>query len=132
MSRTRNTSSSEDSQPDCDKCKEYKSKVKSLEKEMQEIKLLYTKYELLLQNYGLIEKASEISDSEAICIEQLKRLKDKSSINAFSETDAKILDLLQKNLRISRGEKIEGDKKGKTKSLSNAELLTLIKTEEKE
>jgi hypothetical protein len=100
-----------------------------LKKELQEIKLMYTKYELTLQNYGLIEKASDITDTEAICVEQIKKLKAKSAIAAFSETDSKVLDLLHKNLRVARGEKVEEGKKGKTKNLSNEDLLTLIKTE---
>jgi hypothetical protein len=119
---------------ECDQCKELQDVVDEqlqnmqlLQKELAELRNINTKYEILLTDNGLLEKVSTVSPEEAICIEQIRILKEKSSRQPFSETDCKILDILHKNLKIARGEKVAADGKGKTKKLTDEELTNIIK-----
>lgn len=94
-------------------------------KQYNKLKIEYNKLELIVRENGLSDEVSKISDTEAICIDQIKRLKEKSLLHDFVEADAKVLDLLHKNLRMARGQVIEKDNNKKTKGLSNEELLEI-------
>jgi hypothetical protein len=101
--------------------------ITRLETELYELRMKNTKYEIVLQDNGLLDKLNTITNEEAICVEQIKLLKEKSSKGPFTETDCKILDILHKNLKMARGEKVAADKSAKTKKLSDEELTNIIK-----
>jgi hypothetical protein len=97
-------------------------------KERDELKLELIQLQVIIDENGLLEEDKrKMSDAELICIMQIKRLYDKSLVADFTETDAKILDTLHKNLRLARGQTVEKDKSKKAKKLSTAQLLELVK-----
>jgi hypothetical protein len=108
---------------------ELEKEVERLLEEVDKLQIENTKLELVCKENGILEEIKEISDTEAICVAQIKRLREKSLTANFSETDAKILDILHKNLRQCRGEKTEKSNARYTKKMSNEELLKLVKDE---
>lgn len=105
------------------------AKVKQAEALFQDIQIKLTKAELTLEKAGLLETVQEITDVEAICVGQIKRLLEFSALRPLTETEAKILDTLHKNLRMCRGEKVDFESKKKMKAVDMQELLTLVKSE---
>lgn len=95
-------------------------------KKFQELQLERTKLFILAKDNGLLDDVEKISDTEAICVEQIRRLKDKSTSSEFCEADAKILDLLHKNLRMARGQTVEKENNKKTKAMTSEQLLRLV------
>lgn len=95
----------------------------------QQLEVINTKNELVLQKFGLTEELNNVSEVESICVMQIKKLLEVASLRALTETEAKILDILHKNLRASRGEKVDVESKKKMKAIPMEELLTLIKSE---
>lgn len=68
---------------------------------------------------------SFLSDEEMICINEIRKLKLISDSGAFSQEDAKTLDILYKNLRLIRG--LDTTKKSKSpKKVSKAEIFKVI------
>jgi nitrous oxide reductase len=106
------------------------AKIKRLEFENQKLRTDNTKMMIILQDNSLLEKINDITDEEAICIEQIRKLRDRSAKSEFTEQDSRIFDILHKNLKIARGEKVAQDKSSKTKKMDNKELLTLLKSED--
>ena len=98
-----------------------REKIKQLEKEIENYKLV------LRENHIEIESMDEMSDEEYICVKQIARLKERADDQMFDKEDAQILDLLQKNLKMARGEKVHDRFKMKKKKLSPQELLKVVK-----
>ena len=117
-------------QEECPICEEYIEVINDLQQKLLSLQSLtsrLTKAELLLDKHGLLEQIDTISNTEAICVEQLQRLKDKSAVMPLTESDIKVLDILHKNLRIVRGAKDTEDNKN-TKKLSEVELIQFLKS----
>lgn len=96
-----------------------------LQKKIAKLELEIIKLETVIKENEW-DDTRDISDTEAICIQQIRRLKDKSAYSEFCEADAKILDILHKNLRMARGEVTLGDRSKKAKKMSNEELFRLV------
>lgn len=90
-------------------------KITRLERENTELRLT-------IESNGL--QAVEISETEFICIEQLKRLKEISMARELDKSEVIILDLLHKNLLVCRN--IPISKKTKEKKKSVQELLKIV------
>lgn len=101
--------------------KALREKIKDLEKEIEN-------YKLLLRENGIeLEGMDKMSDEEYICVTQIAKLKERADTALFDKEDAQILDLLQKNLKMARGEKVHDRFKLKKKKLSPQELLKVVK-----
>jgi hypothetical protein len=68
-----------------------------------------------------------ITDEEYICMNEIRKIKDRSESHGLSEEDAKIFDTMHKNLRTIRGLKVEKPKKKKQVDVS--ELLKIVNGE---
>lgn len=69
---------------------------------------------------------TKIADEEMICIEQIKRLKDLSGVRELSLDETKKLDLLQKNLKLSREGSQEIQATFKPSEVPTQKLLELV------
>lgn len=92
-----------------------------------DLRIKLAKYEQILIENDLLELVDRVSDAEAICIRELQKLNELSAQRGLSIEDAKIFDILHKNLVLAR-EKQGSRKKGKKeKEVSVAELLSIVK-----
>ena len=66
-----------------------------------------------------------ISDEEAICINEIRKLKQLSDNGSFGKNEAIVLDLLYKNLRMIRGASPDKVKKS-SKKVDKAELFKIV------
>lgn len=83
----------------------------------------------LKQNTALISVVNNISDEEAICIQQITMLKNKSMNREMDLDEIKRLDLLVKNLRLAR-EKTERDvREPEHLPIREADLVELAKSD---
>jgi hypothetical protein len=105
---------------------ELEAKIAELQKQVDALQIENTKMEIICMENGLLDDIATVSDTESICTLQIKRLKEKSQHSDFSETDAKILDILHKNLRMAKDQVLQKDNSRKTKGMSSADLLKLV------
>jgi len=96
---------------------------KTLKDYIQKLENEITKYRILLKDAGVETDVSDISDEEAICVEQIARLKEKSSEVELEKKEVEKLDILHKNLKLARGENIRAGRTSKYKEMSSADLL---------
>lgn len=94
----------------------FNNEVKALKKEI--IRLKKT-----LEEYGA-DEYSVLTDVEYICIKGIEDLKILADGPGLTQDDAKVLDLLHKNLRMARGQFDKKEPKGKASSLEN--LLKIV------
>lgn len=97
-------------------------KISNLEKENLRLR------QLLQENDVIVEGFPTVSDEEYICVLQIKKLRSLADEGIYTTDDAKVLDLLHKNLKLARGEvTMEGKRK---KKLGASELLKIVDGEE--
>lgn len=100
--------------------------IEKLKKRIAELELELAKARSVLEDNDLGDEVSSISNEEAICVNEIAKLKLASDNGILTFDDVKILDILVKNLLAIRGKaapEIKGKKKG-TKSV--AELLSIV------
>lgn len=103
---------------------------KSLVAEIQKLRIENAKMKLAIKTAEITDDTlSKISDAEAICIEQIMKLKEQSNVRMFTGEDAKILDTLHRNLLMARGKLENSIKKSKAKNLSIDELVSIAKSQ---
>ena len=73
---------------------------------------------------ALSKEEIKISETEFICLQQLRRLKETSEKRLLEKDEVAIIDLLHKNLLMARG--IPVVKKNKEKKKTKAELLKIL------
>ena len=78
--------------------------VVALKNEVERLKNELIKYKILLNEIDSEANPDIVSDEEAICVEQIHRLKDSSSKRQLTTDEAKKLDILHKNLKLARGQ----------------------------
>lgn len=92
-----------------------------------DLRIKLAKYEQILIENDLLELVNKISDAEAICIREIQKLNELSATSGLNIEDAKIFDILHKNLVLAR-EKSGSRKKGKKeKEVSVADLLSIVR-----
>ena len=102
------------------------TEVERLKKKVAELEMELAKARSVLKDNDLEEEASSISDAEAICANEIHKLKVASDNGILTLEDVKTLDILHKNLLLARGKPIE-DKKDKKKGVKTvAELLSIV------
>jgi hypothetical protein len=106
-----------------------KFEIKALNKKIKELEQKNYKLEQLIREHGLEDEAeveNTMSDEEYICVNEISNLKKLSENGQFTEQDAKVLDILYKNLRMIRGQSTDESKKKKHKKLNKAELFKIV------
>jgi hypothetical protein len=100
--------------------------ISKLRKKVAELEIELTKAQEVLKDNDLLEEVAKVSDTEAICTNEIGKLRMASDNGILTLEDVKILDLLVKNLLAIKGKApAEGaaKKKGKT---SVADLLKIV------
>jgi hypothetical protein len=108
-------------------CGEYLIQIQKLMDELDFFKNQCTRLKIIVDDNGLGEEVGKVSDAEVICTEQISKLLEISKESVFSQEDAKTLDILHRNLKLARGEKVKQDSNSSTKKLSDKDLLNLLK-----
>lgn len=109
--------------------------VLELRKKVKELQAKLHDYERILHENGLLEKVSQLSDTEIMCTRELQRFNELSAKGGgLTIEDAKIVDILHKNLLMARGKPVEEDKKKKGKNKDDkhdvAKLLQIVEAKE--
>lgn len=99
------------------------SKSKDVKDEFEALKRENLELRKTLWEYG-IEEVSDVSDEEFICLSEINKLKRISENDNLSEQEVRTFDLLNKNLRIIRGQSEKKTPKGKP--VSKADLLKIV------
>ena len=76
----------------------------TLRNEIEKLKNEVIKYKILLNEIDSEANPDIISDEEAICVEQIHKLKENSGKRQLSTDEVKKLDILHKNLKLARGQ----------------------------
>ena len=101
--------------------------IQKLKDENQQLQNEVNKLKILLKEFDPDADTSDISDEEAICVEQIRKLKAHSAKRELSPDEIKALDTLVKNIRIIRGENTRSNSAKKAKEASKEELEKLAK-----
>lgn len=100
--------------------------IEKLKKKVAELEIALAKANATLEENDLLEEPT-ISDTEAICINEIHKLKVASDSGILTLEDVKILDLLVKNMMIARGKPVSEEKGNKKKGAKSvAELLSIV------
>lgn len=98
--------------------------LESLRKQISELEAEIDDLRKTLRVYG-IEDNEKVSDIEAICVKQLRMFREMSDSGVpLSNDDAKIVDIMHKNLKIALGK--EDKKAPKGKEYSVGELISIV------
>jgi hypothetical protein len=101
--------------------------IQKLKKKVADLELELTKARTILEENDLLDDIPEISDTEALCINEIHKLRLASDSGILTLEDVKILDILVKNLMVVRGKSVPDDKSGKKKGAKSvAELLSIV------
>lgn len=102
--------------------------IKALQDKIEELTNIITKQSILLKEMGH-EGSIDISDEEAICVQQIARMKERSDQMEFDNDDTKKLESLVKTLLSIRGKNPRNIKKNLAKNKSTEDLLAAAKDE---
>lgn len=97
--------------------------VKTLQDENAHLKSILT------SSVPVITSLTQLPDEELICLEQIKKLKEIASLRDLSLDEVKKLDLLHKNLKLSR-ETQDQPKVVKKQEYPTAQLLEFVNKKE--
>lgn len=100
--------------------------IERLKKKIAELEIELAKARAVLKDNDLETEVSNISDAEAICSNEIRKLKIASDNGILTLEDIKALDLLHKNLLLARGRPVEEKKDKKKGAKSVAELLSIV------
>jgi hypothetical protein len=100
--------------------------IKQLKKKIAELEIELAKAQAILKENDLIENVSQVSETEAICANEIHKLKVASDNGILTLEDIKILDILHKNLLLAQGRPVEEKKDKKKGAKSVAELLSIV------
>lgn len=100
--------------------------IKQLKKKVAELEIELAKAQSILKENDLIENMSQVSDCEAICVNEIHKLKVASDHGILTLEDVKVLDILHKNLLLAQGRPVDEKKDKKKGAKSVAELLSIV------
>jgi hypothetical protein len=113
-----------------DELTELQIENKALRDRLKRLEMDVMKYKKIVEENDLDESEGFISDEEAICINEISKLKELSMTVGLTKDDAMILDILHKNLRLARGQSVD-KKKRNAKPLDPSELFKIIEGDKK-
>ena len=96
--------------------------IKQLKDEIEKLQNQITKQNILLKEMGH-DGVVDISDEEAICVQQIARMKERSDQMEFDNEDTKKLESLVKTLLSIRGKNPRNIKKNMAKNKSTEDLI---------
>ena len=96
-----------------------------LKEENKELKRQVAEYEKTLAYYE-IDEIEVLSDTEYICVEEIKKLKKLSDLHGLNDDQIKSLDVLHKNLRQCRKDNELEKKKVKQAEANVEDLLSIV------
>jgi hypothetical protein len=99
--------------------------LKTLKNEIERLKSEVIKYMILLKEIDSEANPEIVSDTEAICVLELRKLKETSADRPLSTDEVKKLDMLHKNLKLARGEGTRVGAKNKAGEMSAADLAKI-------
>ena len=103
--------------------------LKALREQISELEAEIDDLRKTLRVYG-IENTEKVSDIEAICVKQLRLFREMSDSGvSLSNDDAKIVDIMHKNLKIALGKEEKKTPKGKEYTVG--ELISIVEEKEK-
>jgi TolA-binding protein len=110
-----------------DQVTELEFEIKALREKIKQLEIESTKLKTIIKDNDLDEEVdvSIISDEEAICVNEIRKLKALSDNGQFGKNEAIVLDLLYKNLRMIRGAAPDKGSK-KSKKVDKAELFKIV------
>lgn len=100
--------------------------ISKLKKRITELEIELTKAQEVLKDNDLLDEVLKVSDTEAICTNEIAKLKIASDNGILTLEDVKILDLLVKNLLAIKGKSPEESKGKKKGAKSVGELLSIV------
>ena len=100
--------------------------ISKLKKRVAELEIELTKAQEVLKDNDLLDEVLKVSDTEAICTNEIAKLKIASDNGILTLEDVKILDLLVKNLLAIKGKTPIEDNGKKKGPQSVAELLSIV------
>lgn len=100
-----------------------KDSTKDIREEFEALKRENLELRKTLWEYG-IDEISNVSDEEFICLSELAKLKKISENDSLTEQEVRTFDLLNKNLRLIRGQNEKKTPKGKP--MSKDDLLKIV------
>lgn len=101
--------------------------LERLKKRVAELELELAKARSILEENDLGEEITNISNEEAICVNEISKLKVASDNGILTFDDVKILDILVKNLLAIRGKSVAEPKQSKKKGVKSvSELLSIV------
>lgn len=106
---------------------EQEFEVSALKNEIQKLKTELTKYKILLNEVDSDANPEIVTDTESICVMEIRKLKESSTKRQLSTDEIKRLDLLHKNLKLARGEGTRIGAKNKAGAMSADKLAEIAK-----
>lgn len=100
--------------------------IERLKKKVAELELELAKARAVLKDNDLEEELATVSEAEAICSNEIHKLKVASDNGILTLEDVKVLDILHKNLLLARGRPVEEKKDKKKGKKSVSELLSIV------
>lgn len=100
--------------------------IQKLKKRISELEIELSKAQAILKENDLIENVSQVSETEAICTNEIHKLRVASDNGILTLEDIKILDILHKNLLLAQGRPVDEKKDKKKGAKSVAELLSIV------
>ena len=99
----------------------------SLRNEIEKLTNEVVKYKILLNEIDSEANPDIISDEEAICVEQIRKLKESSGKRQLSTDEVKKLDILHKNLKLARGQGTRVGAKNQAGKMTASQLAAIAK-----
>jgi hypothetical protein len=100
--------------------------IKKLKAQISELEKENDKLNLLLKEADPEASANMISDSEYICLNEIRKLREISKTGELSADEVKAFDTLHKNLNIIQGKNPRKLGQGSTKNMSDEDLEKLL------
>lgn len=100
--------------------------ISKLKKKISELEIELAKAQEILKENDLLDEVAKVSDTEAICTNEIAKLKIASDRGILTLEDVKILDLLVKNLLAIKGKAPEEEVKKKKGAKTVGELLSIV------
>jgi len=103
-----------------------RKRIQEIESENQKLKQILKENDLEEYLDGIVQR---LTDEEFICVNEIRKLKELSEKGLFTENEAKVLDILYKNLRSIRG--LQPAKETKQKKADVSELFKIVESPSK-
>jgi hypothetical protein len=105
----------------------------AMQDEIEQLRLENSKLKIILTEAGIEDDAlNKISNEEAICVSEIKKLRDKSnSPDSLTLNETKQLEIYVKNLKAIRGEDKRFKSANRTSKLTQDELIQIALEDDK-